>query len=79
MKLNAVFEVIAHKAELCRSLLDKMKADVVHLDMTLGGVSIEDLSSVELSNVRTSRTGRQHILKILPRAKENRCRNQTAL
>jgi hypothetical protein len=33
------FEVIAHKAELCRSLLDKMKADVVHLDMTLSGVS----------------------------------------
>jgi hypothetical protein len=60
-------EVIVHEAELCRSLLDKMKADVVHLDLSLGGVSIEELSPVELSNMRASRTGRQHILKILPR------------
>ncbi len=61
------FEVIVHEAELCRSLLDKMKADVVHLDMTLGGMSIEELSPVELSNLRASRTGRQNILRILPR------------
>ena len=61
------FEVIVHEAELCRNLLDMMKADVVHLDMSLGGVSIEELSPVELTNLRTSRTGRQNILKILPR------------
>ncbi len=61
------FEVIVHEAELCRSLLDKMKADVVHLDMSLGGVSIEELSPVELMSLRASRTGRQKILKILPR------------
>ena len=60
------FDVIVHEAELCRSLLDKMKADVVHLDMSLGGVSIEELSPVELLNLRASRTGRTHILKILP-------------
>ncbi len=64
------FEVIVHEAELCRSLLDKMKADVVHLDLSLGGVSIEDLSPVELSNLRASRTGRQNILKILPRLRK---------
>ncbi len=64
------FEVIVHEAELCRSLLDKMKADVVHLDMSLGGVSIEELSPVELINLRASRTGRQHILKILPRLRK---------
>ena len=64
------FEVIVHEAELCRSLLDKMKADVVHLDMTLGGVSIEELSPVELTNLRASRTGRQNILKILPRLRK---------
>src|SRR5208283_4453781 len=56
--------------ELCRSLLDKMKADVVHLDLTLGGVSIEELSPFELSNLRASRTGRQNILKILPRLRK---------
>ena len=36
------FDVIVHEAELCRNLLDKMKADVVHLDMSLGSVSIEE-------------------------------------
>jgi hypothetical protein len=64
------FDVIVHEAELCRSLLDKMKADVVHLDITLGGVSIEALSPVELTNLRASRTGRQNILKILPRLRK---------
>ena len=69
-EVESGFEVIVHEAELCRSLLDKMKADVVHLDLSLGGVSIEELSPVELSNLRTSRTGRQNILKILPRLRK---------
>jgi hypothetical protein len=64
------FEVIVHDAELCRRLLDKMKVDVVHLDLSLGGVSIKELSPVELVNLRTSRTGRQNILKILPRLRK---------
>ena len=69
-EVDVGFEVIVHEAELCRSLLDKMKAEVVHLDMSLGGVSIEDLSPVELVNLRASRTGRQNILKILPRLRK---------
>ena len=69
-EVESGFEVIVHEAELSRSLLDKMKADVVHLDMSLGGVSIEELSPVELSNMRASRTGRQNILKILPRLRK---------
>jgi hypothetical protein len=64
------FDVIVHEAELCRTLLDKMKADVVHLDMTLGGVSIEELSPVELMNLRASKTGRQNIIKILPKLRK---------
>ncbi len=64
------FEVIIHEAELCRSLLDTVKADVVHLDMSLGGISLEELSPVELTNLRASRTGRQNILKILPRLRK---------
>jgi len=69
-EVDSGFDVIVHEAELCRSLLDKMKADVVHLDMSLGGVSIEELSPVELTNLRASRTGRQNILKILPRLRK---------
>jgi hypothetical protein len=64
------FDVIVHEAELCRTLLDKMNADVVHLDMTLGGVSIEELSPVELMNLRASKTGRQNIIKILPKLRK---------
>jgi hypothetical protein len=69
-EVDSSFEVIVHEAELCRSLLDKMKADVVHLDLSLGGISIEELSPVELTNLRTSKTGRQNILKILPRLRK---------
>jgi hypothetical protein len=64
------FDVIVHEAELCRCLLDKMKADVIHLDMSLGGISIEELSPVELTNLRASPRGRQNILKILPRLRK---------
>jgi hypothetical protein len=65
--------VIVHEAELCRSLLDKMKADVVHLDMSLGGISVEELSPVELMNLRASKAGRQNILKILPKLRKIAC------
>ena len=67
------FDIIVHEAELCRSLLDIMKADVVHLDMTLGGVSVEELSPVELLNMRASKAGRQNILKILPKLRKIAC------
>jgi hypothetical protein len=63
-------DVIVHEAELCRCLLDKMKADVIHLDMSLGGISVEELSPVELTNLRASPRGRQNILKILPRLRK---------
>jgi hypothetical protein len=63
-------EVIVHEAKLCLSLLDRVKADIVHLDMTLGGITVEDLSPVELINMRASKAGRQHILKILPRLRK---------
>jgi len=63
-------EVIVHEAELCQTLLCTVKADIVHLDLTLGGVTVEDLSPVELLNTRASKTGRQNILKILPRLRK---------
>jgi hypothetical protein len=69
-EVDSGFDVIVHEAELCRSLVDKVRADIIHLDMSLGGVSIEELSPVELINLRASRTGRQNILKILPRLRK---------
>jgi hypothetical protein len=69
-EVESSFDVIVNEATLCQRLLAEVKADVVHLDMTLGGVTVEDLSPVELLNMRTSKTGRQNILKILPRLRK---------
>lgn len=62
--------VVVHEAELCRDLLCKVDADVVHLDMSLGAASLEELSPVELANMRLSTRARQHLLRILPRVRK---------
>jgi hypothetical protein len=64
------FEVIVHEAELCQSLLEAVKADVVHLDTSLGGLSVEEISPVELSNMKVSINKRQYLLKILPKLRK---------
>lgn len=63
-------EVIIHEAELCRELLGKTKADVVHLDMSLGAVSLEQLSPIQFPNIRVSNRAKRHLLKILPRLRK---------
>jgi len=63
-------EVIVHEAELCRKLLEKVTADVVHLDMSLGGIPIEQLSPIQFSNMRVSSKAKHHLLKILPRLRK---------
>lgn len=60
-------EVVIHEAELCRDLLRKVKADVVHLDMSLGAIRLEQLSPIEFTNMRISNKAKRHLLKILPR------------
>jgi hypothetical protein len=69
-EVDSSFDVIVHEAQLCQNLLAKVAADVVHLDMTLGGISVEELSPVELLNMRASKAGRQNIIKILPRLRK---------
>jgi hypothetical protein len=61
------YAVVVHEAELCRDLLDTVDADVVHLDMSLKTASLEELSPVELANMKLSSRARQHLLKILPK------------
>ncbi len=63
-------EVIVHEAELCRDLIGKAKADVVHLDMSLGSIPLEQLSPIEFSNMRISGEAKRHLLKILPRLRK---------
>lgn len=64
------YDVIVHEAELCSDLLGKVSADVVHLDISLGAISIEELSPVQLANMKISKQARQHILRMLPRLRK---------
>ena len=54
-------EVIVHEAEVCRDLIGKVGADVVHLDMSLGACPVEELSPIQLTNMRVSTRARQHL------------------
>jgi hypothetical protein len=63
-------EVIVHEAELCRDLLAQAKADVVHLDMSLHSVSIEQLSPIQFTEMNISGRGRRHLLNVLPRLRK---------
>jgi len=63
-------EVIVHEAELCRELLGTVKADAVHLDISLGAIPIEQLSPIQFSNIRVSSKARRHLIKILPRLRK---------
>ena len=63
-------EVIVHEAELCRDLLGKVKADIVHLDMSLGALPLEQLSPIQFSNLRISAKAKRHLLKILPKLRK---------
>ncbi|MDH4221872.1 MAG: DUF4152 family protein, partial [Candidatus Bathyarchaeota archaeon] len=46
------------------------KADVVHLDVSLGGISLEELSVVGISKLRVSSKARGQVLKILPKIRK---------
>jgi len=66
-------EVIVHEAELCRDLIGKTKADVVHLDMSLGSIPLEQLSPIEFSSMRISTKAKRHLLKTLPKLRKIAC------
>ena len=62
--------LVVHELELCQKLLKEAKADVVHLDVTLRGISLEELSVVGISKLRVSSKARGQILKILPQIRK---------
>lgn len=63
-------EAVIHEAELCRDLLRKVNADVVHLDMSLGATPLEQLSPIQFSGMKVSNRAKRHLLKILPRLRK---------
>lgn len=67
---NDGHSVIVHEAELCRELIGKVKADVVHLDISLGAVPLEQLSPIQFSNLRISSKAKRNLLRILPKLRK---------
>lgn len=64
------YKLVIHELELCVNLLKTTKADLVHLDMTLGGLSLEDLSAVSLSGINLSSKAKGHLLKVMPKLRK---------
>jgi len=64
------YEAIIHEAGLCKQLLARVKADVVHLDMSLGAVSLEELSPIQFSSLKISSKARSNLVKILPKLRK---------
>ena len=62
--------LVVHELELCLELLKTVKADMVHVDMSLGGLSVEELSALSLSQIRVSGRARGHLLRILPQLRK---------
>ena len=62
--------LVVHELELCQKLLKEATADVVHLDVSLGGISLEELSVVGISKLRVSSKARGQVLKILPKIRK---------
>ncbi|MEM3769790.1 MAG: DUF4152 family protein [Candidatus Bathyarchaeia archaeon] len=63
-------EVIVREAELCKQLVAKVGADVVHLDISLGAISLEQLSPIQFSNLKISSKAKSNLIKILPRLRK---------
>jgi len=62
--------LVVHELELCMNLLKTAKADMVHVDMSLGGLSVEELSALSLSQLHVSGKARGHLLRILPQLRK---------
>jgi hypothetical protein len=62
--------LVVHELELCANLLKKVQADVVHLDMSLGSLSLEELSAVSLTRMHISNKARRNVLEILPKIRK---------
>ena len=69
-KVENGHELVVHELELCLNLLKTVQADVVHLDMSFGGLSVEELSPLSLSQTHLGGKARGHVLKILPKLRK---------
>ena len=59
------YALIIHELELCQKMLKEVRADVVHLDMSIGGLLVEEISPIQLRG-----KARSSVLKILPKIRK---------
>lgn len=58
--------LVVTELEMCRGLLATSHADLIHMDMSLGGVNLLDLTMFELQEMRISPKAKENIRSILP-------------
>lgn len=59
-------DLIVTELKMCRKLLQLASADAVHLDMSLGGMSVSQLTMSDLQDMRISSEAKQRIREVLP-------------
>jgi len=59
-------DLIVKELKMCRKLLQDASADAVHLDMSLGGMSVSQLTMSDLQNMRISSKAKERIRGVLP-------------
>ena len=58
--------VLVYELELCQQLLSQQEADCVHLDLTLGGVNLLDVTDPYLFQMQLSAAGRSYLHAVMP-------------
>jgi len=59
-------DLIVTELKMCRKLLQQASADAVHLDMSLGGMSVSQLTMSDLQDMRISSKAKERIREVLP-------------
>jgi hypothetical protein len=67
---NNGYNLLVRELELCLQILKTVKADVVHLDLSMKGINLEEFSAVSISRMKRPSSVRSQILKILPKLRK---------
>lgn len=63
-------EYIFRELDIARKLAEKWKPDQIHIDISLGGIGLEDLTEEYLESTRISKRGREHLIPLLKDIRE---------
>ncbi|MEM2850869.1 MAG: DUF4152 family protein [Candidatus Bathyarchaeia archaeon] len=63
-------KLIIHEALLCQELLKTQRSDAVHIDMTLGGITLEQLTLTRLAAMPISSKAKDSIRQALPKLRK---------